>query len=94
MEVNKENCKTLKCKTSTDANKLAGSIHSTYLDNSEVPIIIRVIGAGALNQAIKAIIISNKYFVKNGIVVGLRPSFCDVENNVTAIDLRVIFSRG
>lgn len=85
--------KVLRCKSSTDANKLAGSIHSIYQENAETPIVIRVIGAGSLNQAVKAVIISNKYFSKKGIVVDMRPSFQDAADNMTAIELRVIFSR-
>ena len=80
----------LRCSSSTDANKLAGSIHSTYQENPTAPIIIRVIGAGSLNQAVKAAIISNKFFAKKGIVVGLQPSFQDASENMTAIELKVL----
>lgn len=92
MEVNMEtNQKVLRCKSSTDANKLAGSIHSTYQEDPTAQIIIRVIGAGSLNQAVKAAIISNKFFAKKGIVVGFRPSFQDAAENMTAIELKVLF---
>lgn len=93
MEVNKENQRVLRCKTSTDANKLAGSIHSTYQEDPTAQIVIRVIGAGSLNQAVKAVIISNKFFAKKGIVVDLRPSFQDANENMTAIELRVLFNK-
>lgn len=94
MEVNNEtNCKVLRCKSSTDSNKLAGSIYSSYKEDVDSRIVIRVIGAGSLNQAVKAAIISNKYFAKKGVIVDLRPSFCNVEENMTAMDLRVIFSK-
>lgn len=62
---------TLRCKSSTDANKLAGSIFSVRQVNSESRIIIRVIGAGALNQATKACILANKYFIKQGVTLAL-----------------------
>lgn len=88
-----EEPKVLRCKTSTDANKLAGSIYSTFQENADVQIVIRVIGAGALNQAVKAAIISNKFFAKKGLVVDLRPSFQDAAENMTAIELRVVFSK-
>lgn len=92
MELNKEtNQKVFRCKSSTDANKLAGSIHSTYQEDPTVPIMIRVIGAGALNQAVKAAIISNKFFAKKGITVVLRPSFQDATENMTAIELKILF---
>ena len=94
MEVNKETSqKVLRCKSSTDANKLAGSIYSIYQEDPTYHIIIRVIGAGSLNQAVKAAIISNKFFAKKGIVVDLRPSFQDAAENMTAIELRIIFSK-
>lgn len=94
MEVIKEtNQKVLRCKSSTDANKLAGSIHSTYNEDPTAQVVIRVIGAGSLNQAVKAAIISNKFFAKKGIVVDLRPSFQDAAENMTAIELRVLFNK-
>lgn len=92
MEI-KDNQKILRCKSSTDANKLAGSIYSIYQEDATSHIILRVIGAGALNQAIKAVIISNKFFAKKGIVVDLRPSFQDASENMTAIELKVLFNK-
>lgn len=81
----------LKCGSSTDATKLAGSLYSAYRDDLKQAFYIRVIGAGALNQAVKAAIISNKFFSKNGIVVGLQPSFQTSEDGVTVIELKVLF---
>lgn len=85
--------KTLRCSSSTDANKLAGSIHSTYQEDPSVQVVIRVIGAGSLNQAVKAAIISNKFFAKKGIVIALQPSFQDASENMTAIELKVLFQK-
>ena len=94
MELQKEETtKVLRCKSSTDANKLAGSIHSTYAGNPESQIIIRVIGAGSLNQAVKAAIISNKFFAKKGLVVVLQPSFQDTSDEMTAIELKVLLQK-
>lgn len=93
MDAVKENPqKMLRCKASTDATRLAGSIYSACRAEDGNPVIIRVIGAGALNQAVKAAIISNKYFVKNGLKVLLQPSFKDAgnEGNITAIELLVV----
>lgn len=91
--VEENNQRILKCKASTDSNKLAGSIHSAYKEDSGVPLIIRVIGAGSLNQAMKAVIISNKYFIKKGIVVCVQPSFQDAGENMTAIELKLLFQK-
>ena len=94
MEVNMETkTKVLRCKSSTDANKLAGSIHSTYQEDSETQVVIRVIGAGSLNQAVKAAIISNKFFAKKGIIIALQPSFQDAAENMTAIEMKVLFMK-
>lgn len=93
MESQIENQKVLRCKSSTDANKLAGSIYSTWVENAETTILIRVIGAGSLNQAVKAAIISNKYFSKKGYVVALRPAFQDAADKMTSIELRVILQK-
>lgn len=94
MEVNKESdCIIIRCKASTDANKLAGSIYSAYKDNQDKTLVVRVIGAGSLNQATKAVIIANKFFSKKGIILDVRPSFCDVSDDMTAVNLRIIFSR-
>lgn len=90
---NESTLKILRCKSSTDANKLAGSIHSAYQENPASNIILRVIGAGSLNQAIKAVIISNKFFAKKGLVVVVQPSFQDTSEAMTAIELRVFLQK-
>ena len=90
MEVVNETQKFLRCSTSTDASKLSESIYSSCKNDTTVKVSIRVIGAGALNQAVKAAILSNKFFSKKGLSVGLVPSFQDSENNVTVIELKVV----
>ena len=83
----------LKCKSSTDANKLAGSIHSSHKANPDSEVVLRVIGAGALNQAVKAVIISNKFFAKKGMSLAVQPSFQDADGEMTAIEMKIIFVR-
>ena len=87
------NDKLIKVASSTDSNKLAGSIYSVHQEDSETQIFLRCVGAGSLNQAIKAVIISNKFFAKKGYVVGLQPSFKDIETGMTAIELKLLFLR-
>lgn len=87
------NIKVLRCKSSTDANKLAGSIHSAYQESDTSQVVIRVIGAGSLNQAVKAAIIANKFFAKKGLVIALQPSFQDTADAMTAIELKVILQK-
>ena len=90
---NAETEKVLRCKASTDANKLAGSIYSAYQGNQDGNIYLRVIGAGALNQAVKGVIISQKFFAKKGLFVSLLPSFQDTDKEMTAISMRLIIGR-
>ena len=85
--------KVLRCKASTDANKLAGSIYSAYQGNPDAEIHLRVIGAGALNQAVKGAIISQKFFAKKGLFISLFPSFQDTDKEMTAISLKLIFGK-
>lgn len=85
--------KILRCSSSTDANKLAASIYSAYMEDNNVSLSVMVIGAGSLNQAVKASILSNKYFSKIGVTIGLRPSFHNAAENVTAIKLKVLFMK-
>ena len=85
--------KLLRCGSATDANKLACSIHSVYLEDPTVPIAIRVVGAGSLNQAMKACIISNKFFSRRGMVVSVQPSFQDGNEQITAIELKVLLHK-
>lgn len=89
---NKETEKVLRCKASTDANKLAGSIYSVYQTDPDTEISLRVIGAGALNQAVKGVIISQKFFAKKGLFVSIFPSFKDTDGEMTAISLKLIIS--
>lgn len=93
MEALNDEQKVLRCKSSTDANKLAGSIYSTYQSDPDTQLVIRVIGAGSLNQAVKAAIISNKFFAKKGLLVALQPSFQDAADDMTAIELRLILRK-
>ena len=80
----------LRTSSSTDAKKLASSIISHYEKDKHIPIIVRSIGAGALNQGVKAIVIANKFFVGQGIVLAVIPAFNDVEDaTVTSIELRI-----
>lgn len=67
--------KILKSAAATDVQKLANSIVTSYQKNPKVPIIIRSIGAGAVNQAVKAAIVSSQFFSRAGFTVSLVPSF-------------------
>lgn len=84
----------LKTSSATDATKLASSIVSHYQKDKITLIIIRAIGAGAVNQSVKSVIIANKYFVRQGMVLMIIPAFNDIEEeNVTAVELRLQYKQ-
>ena len=99
--VNKENeTEIIKVRSVTDVRQLSGSIINSYTKNQakiessnnevkEIPIILRTIGAGALNQAVKGAISSNAYFGKLGQKVALIPSFISLDVNTTAVELKI-----
>jgi stage V sporulation protein SpoVS len=67
--------KTLMVKSTTNTAKLSGSIISSLEEQTEV--VLKVIGAGALNQATKALITCNKILEKKEtpIELGCVPDF-------------------
>lgn len=84
----------LKVGSGTDAQKLASTIHSAYMENPDVPICLKSVGAGAVNQGIKATIIANKYFISKGLTIKIAPSFRDLpDENITAIEMRLRINR-
>ena len=98
MEPNIVEEKLLRVKSDTDSNKLAGSIKATYLENPEQKVRLRVIGAGALNQAIKAVIVSNREFSKKGLFATVIPFFKDLpgkdsSTQISAIELLLEYKK-
>lgn len=70
--------KLIKVSSQTDIMRLCSSITSVHSENSKQHIIIRSVGAGALNQAIKGVILSNRHFAKIGLKASLTPYFKDL----------------
>jgi stage V sporulation protein S len=69
---------------------VAGAIAGVMRENQRVE--VQAIGAGAVNQAIKAIIIAKGYLADEGVEVTCNPSFVDVlinDQERTAIRLIV-----
>jgi stage V sporulation protein S len=69
---------------------VAGAIAGVVRDNGRAE--VQAIGAGAVNQAIKAIAIATKYLAEENIYVTCVPSFVDViigEQERTAIKILV-----
>jgi len=74
----------------SDPNKVAGALAGTVREHGRAE--MQTIGAGALNQAIKAIAIARGFLAPSGIDLLCFPAFVDVEvdgNERTAIRLFV-----
>jgi stage V sporulation protein S len=68
---------TLKAGTQTEPAALAGAIAEIIRKEECVDVVS--IGAGALNQAIKAIVVARSFLITNGIDLVCRPAFKDLE---------------
>ena len=67
---------TLKVGTKSNPNSVAGALANVFREKDSVE--IQAIGAGALNQAIKAIAIARGYVAPLGKDLICVPAFCDV----------------
>ncbi len=80
----------LKVSSKSSPSSVAGAIAGMIKDG--VPVDIQCVGAGAVNQAVKAIAISRGFLSPIGIEIMCIPSFADIEINGeyrTAIRLSV-----
>ena len=80
----------IKVATNSSPSKVAGSLATIIREQKVVE--IQTIGAGALNQAIKAIAIARGLLVSSGIDIVVIPSFREVminQSEKTAIKLRI-----
>ncbi|MGC9317301.1 MAG: stage V sporulation protein S [Armatimonadota bacterium] len=80
----------LRVSSSSDPNKVAGALAGTIREHRQAE--IQTVGAGALNQAVKAIAISRGFLAPSGMDLVCWPSFKDIEingNERTAIRMSV-----
>ncbi len=80
----------LKVSSKSNPSKVAGAIANMFRDNGTVE--IQTIGAGSLNQAIKAVAIARGFVAPSGSNLVLIPAFNDININgeeKTAIKLIV-----
>jgi len=78
----------LKVGSKSDPNKVAGAIAGTIREDESCQ--VQTIGAGALNQAVKALAIARGFLAPSGIDLVCYPAFIDVTidgNERTAIKL-------
>jgi stage V sporulation protein S len=79
----------------TSAHDLAAAISHGIYDGKRL--VLRAIGAGAVNQAVKSVAIAQSFVGSRGLVLSVRPGFAEVEmpnkdgtvDVTTAITLRI-----
>jgi stage V sporulation protein S len=81
----------LRVKSSSNPQALASSVAHALYDSREP--VLRAVGAGAVNQAVKAIAIARGYVAPRGIDIAVVPGFKTItmpDGEASAIVLRVI----
>jgi stage V sporulation protein S len=81
--------KVLRVSASSNANSLASAISHAVYDGQEV--VLRAIGAGAVNQAVKAIAIARSFVAPRSIDLHCIPGFATVEMPDKAVISAVVF---
>jgi stage V sporulation protein S len=82
--------KILRVSASSSATSLAAAVSHAVYDGKKV--VLRAIGAGAVNQAVKAVAIAQSFVGQRGISLLVRPGFTTVkmdDADVSAIILKV-----
>ena len=69
----------LKVSTKSNPSKVAGAIANIFRDSKTAE--IQTIGAGSLNQAVKAIAIARGFVAPMGVNLVVVPAFSDIEIN-------------
>lgn len=71
------NNKVLKISSKTNVNSVAGAIVGILKENKKVE--MQAVGAGAVNQAVKAIAVARGFVAPSGIDLVCIPAFAEVE---------------
>jgi stage V sporulation protein S len=67
----------IKVSANSRTSAVAGAIAGVYREFRRAE--VQAIGAGAVNQAIKALVLAKGYLAEDGLEVALYPEFVDVE---------------
>lgn len=67
----------LKVSTKSNPNSVAGALAGTVREQGQAE--LQAIGAGALNQAVKAVAIARGFVAPGGVNLVCIPAFCDLE---------------
>lgn len=84
----------LKVSSKSSPASVAGAIAGMVKDG--VPVNIQAVGAGAVNQAIKAIAIARGFLIPTGVDISVAPTFADIDiggQRRTAIRIAVYVHR-
>lgn len=88
----------LKVSTKSDVRKVAGAIVLILLEGKDV--FLDVIGAGALNQAVKAVAVARSFTITSGMDLLISPSFTNLgnvgeeSNDITGLTLKIVKVEG
>lgn len=85
----------LKVSTKSDVRKVAGAIVSVLDEGKEV--ILDVIGAGALNQAVKSVAVARSFTITSGADLLISPSFTNLNGSakdITGLSLKIVKVEG
>ena len=80
----------LKVSSKSSPAAVAGAIAGMVKDG--VPVNVQCVGAGAVNQAIKAVAIARGFLIPTGVDISCAPTFSDIEicgENRTAIRIAI-----
>ncbi len=81
--------KTIKVSSNTKPNSFAGALANIIKEKNEIE--VQVVGAGALNQLIKGIIICRGYLAPLGINIICIPSFSSVKiDNIDKTGIKIL----
>ncbi len=69
----------IKVSSRSRTSAVAGAIAGTFRDNGRAE--VQAIGAGAVNQAVKAAVIARGYLAEEGKIIVFVPSFVEVDVN-------------
>ena len=81
----------LKISTKSSPASIAGAIAGMVKDG--VPVNLQAVGAGAVNQAIKAVAIARGFLIPVGLDISCSPTFADINiegHDSTAIKIAVL----
>lgn len=88
----------LKVSTKSDVRKVAGAIVSILVEGKDI--FLDVIGAGALNQAVKAVAVARSFTITSGMDLLISPSFTNLgsvgeeSNDITGLTLKIVKVEG